>query len=958
MQENFENINIIKETLFSNKPENINKSYEFHILDIIDIKSERYLGLNIALDHIRNNQFIINRNDFNKDTTIVISVKLIDIKLKIIHNKNYLEIKKFIILDKNPEINENKLQSYSFDLPEMVENLCQGENKRNISLKLKSEEYDLISSYEYKFSNNYINDIKINLPSEYLNFIENDKIYLFNGFEYSPFNNILRSINISSIEIIDKDSEIENLIFPKNIQIIKNEEIVNIKGNIKEITLKDCSILIEENHSKENIEIQLNINLIKKINLNSECIFINFQKIEKKFKYTILSDIYSAEETCVKIHFYDFFQKYYNRIKINNDNYIDINKNDIKFNIDSIDKNEIFEQKFIYEKKVGDEIEDSYEFFLEINKGKINNFNSFLKENGKHTFQLYYQTKNSEFLPKNVNIKVNKNEYISMDIFDNYENNLRKRLTVINAIKQDFVDNDTLDYKENKINTNNLKILYLMKNDKLNYNLKENSINNDSKNIIEKQNDDIINEDKNSRYIFEYNKQIITDKTRFEIKAKEQEKLNELFKEIYKDKEIKNLINYPKLKNELFSLFSNDILIKYCKNGFNNYIFRNSKEDYENVKKITLLYIYYEYYFNYEYLESFIKPIINIISRIQNCNYLEKIQILLYLFYNISKYQDITKISIIDIFEKNDKIFNIFSGPCKEAFKLFFEIMDKQSEKCPFYQAILQFNGLIKTDLITGIKMYSGAINSLNDIKIELLKRINRFCFISNPSHTTGDGEFFPNCKIIALYPSSFLSIQDYKKSNINNKLKTSFLFLIFHELCGHLKTNINNEELSPRYYIDNDLNLIFTNFSKADSGFIFEHILTNNCISLQNIINEEHFEDLFDLKYYIQDNFDELKNKIKQFSKSIRFSSKLNPEEKKFRHISEVDKNPLTKLPDSMVKLLEEAEENLDKYNYHSLFPLFKIPNNMSSEEFDDILKNNRVYKKFKKIASDDKKY
>ena len=38
MQENFENINIIKETLFSNKPENINKSYEFHILDIIMFK--------------------------------------------------------------------------------------------------------------------------------------------------------------------------------------------------------------------------------------------------------------------------------------------------------------------------------------------------------------------------------------------------------------------------------------------------------------------------------------------------------------------------------------------------------------------------------------------------------------------------------------------------------------------------------------------------------------------------------------------------------------------------------------------------------------------------------------------------------------------------------------------------------------------------------------------------------
>jgi hypothetical protein len=47
--------------------------------------------------------------------------------------------------------------------------------------------------------------------------------------------------------------------------------------------------------------------------------------------------------------------------------------------------------------------------------------------------------------------------------------------------------------------------------------------------------------------------------------------------------------------------------------------------------------------------------------------------------------------------------------------------MDKQKEHCPFYQAILQFNGLVKTDLIRNIKMYSGVISSLLDIKFEII---------------------------------------------------------------------------------------------------------------------------------------------------------------------------------------------------------------------------------------------
>ena len=39
-------------------------------------------------------------------------------------------------------------------------------------------------------------------------------------------------------------------------------------------------------------------------------------------------------------------------------------------------------------------------------------------------------------------------------------------------------------------------------------------------------------------------------------------------------------------------------------------------------------------------------------------------------------------------------------------------------------------------------------------------------------------------------------------------------------------------------------------------------------------------------------------------------------------------------------------------------LYPLFKIPDYMTLEQYNKILKNNLVYKKFKRIATDDKKY
>lgn len=75
-------------------------------------------------------------------------------------------------------------------------------------------------------------------------------------------------------------------------------------------------------------------------------------------------------------------------------------------------------------------------------------------------------------------------------------------------------------------------------------------------------------------------------------------------------------------------------------------------------------------------------------------------------------------------------------------------------------------------------------------------------------------------------------------------------------------KTNINNIINSSNYYLDNYLNWIFTDFDFNDSGYIFEIILSRWLISLKKMMPDEKFEDLFNIKYYIQQNFDELRQK------------------------------------------------------------------------------------------------
>ena len=327
---------------------------------------------------------------------------------------------------------------------------------------------------------------------------------------------------------------------------------------------------------------------------------------------------------------------------------------------------------------------------------------------------------------------------------------------------------------------------------------------------------------------------------------KRKKKINLIFETLYAGRQFIDIASpkYLDLKTDLYSIFLNGKIKEYCLKGFTNYTFLNTKKDYDLVKKLLLLFFYYSYdsiKMRFEVLMTFMKCLF---KEIKNGDYLEKIQVLLYLFGAINSGKNLSNNYIIDVFDKNQVEYDLYKKPSSEAFNLFFEIMDNQKEECPFFQTIQQFNWLIKTDLIRNIDMYSGAICSLNDIKIELYKKINRFLFINDflRENDEVNGEFHLHSKILVFYPKSSFNIQNYYRNkdsykNLDKRLQAAFLFLIFHEVCGHLKTHINNNVLSPRHYFNNNITLILSTFIKSDSGFIFENILTNNCIDLRCLI-------------------------------------------------------------------------------------------------------------------------
>ena len=104
---NNNNVNIIKDSLFSLSEKKLEYFFEFNIIETRDITSNNYLGLIVSIDNVKCDQFIIKKGKINIKNKICIKVKAIDIKLKMINSNNFLEIKNYEIIDKQLEIDDS-----------------------------------------------------------------------------------------------------------------------------------------------------------------------------------------------------------------------------------------------------------------------------------------------------------------------------------------------------------------------------------------------------------------------------------------------------------------------------------------------------------------------------------------------------------------------------------------------------------------------------------------------------------------------------------------------------------------------------------------------------------------------------------------------------------------------------------------------------------------------------------
>ena len=683
---------------------------------------------------------------------------------------------------------------------------------------------------QYKFQLEDIYNNPVIIEQLDLNELENKKIYCFHGFIYNSSISKIERTEISHIE--ELSSSMCNLQNREDILKLKDNSLVNIKGKVQSFNITDKIITIQD-ENKNIYKINASYYLIKQISLNTECTLYNFEKKNNnELFFTNYSFIEAEEETIIEFNFplYDSEDKYYNKIKINNI-YYDINNKNIKIKVDDKDKSDLFLQKIIYERIEKEKCLDSYEFSLELNKGKIYSFNSSM-EKGGFSYDFYIQSLNEAYLPKNLVVQLKGEKLILTP--DKNGNQLKERFTIINFPKQDI--KTILELNEDikdKDNGGDFKYFLL--------------IDNNNKKILKK---------------FEKKEQE-NKKDPFNIDKNLEKKLEKASKQCY--------INYNEnIEDKLYNIDKDSInkisnLMYDISNGFMCFKFENTKRHYKIIKDIVafslnyfenvLLGKYYSFWKNYEIL----------LDSMLDLEYIDRIKILISFMVKILNYIEDERICydmfhLVDI----DNIRSLKNFPfVKDAFDIFYKIIDDLNEDCPLFQAIHQFNSIIYNDVIYGEEQHSGSILNLNDIKLQLIKNINRFIFISEKS--------FNDCNDYANYEKTGLlvtvNIFSFSKNeneilNIANiKKETSIvLFLLFHECLGHQKKNINNEKaLTPRKHYENN----FQEYSKEglDTGNVLEIILTGKIIIIKYFMNSINSEKLLDPKLYTGKDLNELQN-------------------------------------------------------------------------------------------------
>lgn len=893
---------------------------------IIEESKDKYLGfkfMSILMNEEKSSKFIrVSDNVELKDKEITFETR--DIKMRILNGTFYFLIEKYNLKKNiiNNKYEKNiKLSECLFDSIKIYKSIDQIEKKENhlCSFILKTKEViDKLKKFEFRDLRGKLYQVE---ESIFNNKFENGKIYYFSGFLYNIKSNTFEWTIISDIQ--EYSIKCEKIYTSNEIFESKLESLVNFKGKVISFSISKQYINVENNENKK-FKVNVDFKLLKKISTSNECMFFNFFKIKNdEFSFSSFSDIETEEETILEFNFIDFDKikdKYYNNIKIDN-NYYPINNNKIIIKLSNTNKLNIFLQEIFYIKLDKEIIIDSFKFCVELNKGKILHINSLLGKDG-FCYQFHVQSNKEEDLPNKIPITINNNnDIIYLENPDKNNNKLKEMFTIINVQEQNVKN-----------------IFSISNNDKI-----DNKINNtyDWKYMI------TINKEK-EKDLKKFEKIEVSDKKKkFSISEDIQilmQKIINIFKSNSIEEPFKN-IDFTNL-----NLVNNEIL--KILDGFNEFEFENNEKDYEIVKNIVLMILYsyseeMEYYF-YIYFQNYNE----ILKLIINLEYIDRIKILISFILRVldninfkGKYENLINaydhLKLINIDEEETYINYPY---VKKAFDIFYNIIDNLTEESLFYQAILQFNSKIYKEVKTGENLHSGTILNLNDIKLELIKNINRFLFLSekNPKNLE-DFAIFDNKSllvIINLY-SFFNSRYDIKRTEKYDNATCIILFLLFHECLGHQKKNINNEKvITPRRHYDSNFKDIIQD--KADTGIALEKILFGEIVDLKSLMESGNLEKLLEPNLYIGKDFNNLRNIY-------------NMIEKKSNYEDEKEESKSAKENNKKKEKIHHDKE--DKKNSNKLLhDLFKIYSNVSDKEKES-LKDDENYKRFLMLYEKKKK-
>ena len=889
-----------------------NKKFFGKIVKTTTIENSNYFSLTLQMKENICNQFIsLNTlSSFNIGDNIEFESK--DIKLNSINDKIYIEIVKANIKKNKSykDIINNNSPNFNFNIFRFIYEYNELElSHDNISciysiiLRVKQVEKPDI---QYEFYD--IFNMKIPLDySNISNLIEGQKIYIFNSLKLIKDANErykLIPMKYFSIQLFD-DSHILNT----NKILIGDETIISLKGKIINFNLAENTVEII-NGNNEMLSVELSKKLFKKISLNCDCYFKCFlQKKNGDLKPTEFSNITTDEKTILVFKFIKS-NKFYNQIKID-DLVKDIsNEEEIKFSLELNNEEKTILKKNIKLRRNNCDEEVSYD--IEINKGKENTFNTYLGKDGKFSFQIYYQATDKEKLINDYQIKIN-NEDLKFNTFDSYGNNLKKRITFINVPHELF---DTNQFSlEPKMSQNSIKILKLIKENENEYKF-------------------YISCKETKKYIIEY------------------DKLNlELINSFYDNysKSISELRNKSFLikdeKNQYYNLFYGGECIqnykKYIKKGFEEYIYNNNEIDYQFVKKLCFALIFYKKK-EIDFWTVLSQYMGNIFNSIDDLEFIDRIKCLIALTNEYISQDDNNYDSSIVCIENNNYYEYEY---IVKAHKLFLEIINDLTEESSLFHIIHQFNGEISNEIKTNILMYSGSILNVKDIKLEIYNNLNSFYLCSFKKRKTY-GAIYNNTKVTILYPSSYSGGGKIKESEkeIQERKSSAVLIILFHELCGHLKTHINNVYDSPKTIYQQNLKVEEVKLLNSDSGFLLEHIFVKGSIEVKNFIRSENSKKLLDKTLYLGNNFDKLNKILVEKEDSIVKETEIEPDFIK-EFFEKKQNNEETN------KILSENYKDL---GYHELT---KLLSNMSEEE---LKQNKKIYDYYiKEFFSDpNKKY